>query len=600
MNERDNDPGIAWGEDATPRSGRFGDVYFSAQDGLAETRAVFLQGCGLPERWRERDRFVVAELGFGTGLNIAALLDLWRRERSPAGRLHVFSIEAFPVSRDDAIRALGHWPELSETVSPLLARWPPPTPGFHRIDLPEFGATIDLAVMDVRAALEAWSGQADSWFLDGFAPSANPAMWSDDVLALVAARSAPDAVAATFTVAGVVRRGLQANGFEVEKRPGFGRKRERLEARLTGERLARPSPQRVAVIGGGIAGAAAIRALRAEGVEAVLIEAEASGAGASGNPAGLVTPRFDAGGGDAAAFFAQAFERAVALYEATTPEAIIARGALQLETGERDAARFDRIAAQPWWNGALPRLDPQAASELLHDPAPGALWIRDGLVIENRTALQAWIGEAPIVQATVADVYADPNGFRLVDPQGRDVLIVDAVVLTAGWGLHSLRPDLSMTPARGQANWVDAAVRPRPAAWGGYAVPTRTGFLYGATFDRGQTSCEIRDEDTARNAATLTAMRPTLAMPLRTNPVQARARIRATTRDHLPVAGELEPGLWLLGGLGSRGLTTAPLLAEHVIAGLLGLPSPLPANLARRLEPARLLAASPGQAAGLD
>ena len=159
---------LVWRDDGLPQSALYGDVYFSSADGLAETRAVFLAGCDLPAAWRGRDRFVVGELGFGTGLNIAALLDLWRREKAPGQRLHVFSIEAHPITRDEAARALAVWPELGEAASVLLDHWPGRARGFHRIDLPGFDATFDLAVMEVEEALAAWDGAADAWFLDGF------------------------------------------------------------------------------------------------------------------------------------------------------------------------------------------------------------------------------------------------------------------------------------------------------------------------------------------------------------------------------------------------------------------------------------------------
>ncbi|MBW8302517.1 MAG: tRNA (5-methylaminomethyl-2-thiouridine)(34)-methyltransferase MnmD, partial [Brevundimonas sp.] len=266
----DRSPRLVWTEDGAPRSGRFGDIYFSREDGLAETRAVFLAGCGLPEAWRGRRRFTVAELGFGTGLNIAALLDLWRREGPPEGRLHIFSIEGFPLERDEAARALSAWPELADAAGALLDAWPAPTPGFHRMDLAGFNATLDLAVGDAVGALAQWSGRADAWFLDGFAPATNPEMWSDPVLDGVAARSAPGARVATFTVAGAVPRGLSERGFVVEKRPGHGRKRERLEARLPGPPPTDRAPS-VAIVGAGIAGAALARAFAPIGAACTVV-----------------------------------------------------------------------------------------------------------------------------------------------------------------------------------------------------------------------------------------------------------------------------------------------------------------------------------------
>ena len=243
---RAGDPPVVFDADGAPRSRPYGDVYFSKAGGLEETRAVFLAGCGLPQRWAGRRAFTVAELGFGTGLNIAALLELWRAERAPGAHLSIFSVEAEPLGAADAGRALTAFPELAKTAALLTERWPGRARGFHRVDLPELGASLDVAVMDAHAALEAWRACADAWFLDGFAPAVNPQMWTDALMELVAARSAPGARAATYTVAGQARRALAAAGFAVERRPGFGGKRERLEARLPGEppadRATRASP----------------------------------------------------------------------------------------------------------------------------------------------------------------------------------------------------------------------------------------------------------------------------------------------------------------------------------------------------------------------
>src|SRR3569623_312697 len=153
---------LDWGADGLPRSRLYGDVYFSAEDGLAEARAVFLQGCGLPQAWRERRRFVVGELGFGTGLNILALIALWARERPPLGRLHVFSIAAHPLGVEDARRALARWPELSSLAARLLARWPGQARGPHRVEFHDLGVTLDGVVGEVADALEGWAGRDQS------------------------------------------------------------------------------------------------------------------------------------------------------------------------------------------------------------------------------------------------------------------------------------------------------------------------------------------------------------------------------------------------------------------------------------------------------
>jgi len=586
----DRSPRLIWTEDGAPRSGRFDDVYFSRENGLAETRAVFLAGCGLPQAWAGRTDFCVAELGFGTGLNIAALLDLWHREGPAGAHLSLFSIEAFPLGRAEARRALAAWPELDAAAQALLDVWPEATPGFHRLDLPGFNATLDLAVGDVLWALSEWSGMADAWFLDGFAPATNPDMWSDAALDGIAARSVPGTRIGTFTVAGKVRRGLTDRGFTVDKRPGHGRKRERLEARLPGTRVASNRPRSVAVVGGGIAGAALARAFASPGVRVTVVEAEGVGSGGSGFPAALVTPRLDAGDAEIAAIHAQALARAGALYN-DIPDAVVARGVLQLEQSSRDGPRYARIAAQPVWpEGAMTLRDTDACSAHLGEPVDrGGLWMRDALAVRPAAILGPWMAGADRKAAGVARIEPSGDGWRLLDPGGDVILMSDVVVVAAGWGSAGLLPGLPLTPVRGQADWVEG-VGGGPIAWGGYAVPTGSGLLFGATHDRGETAGGPSAESGARNLATIAARLPQLAARLAAaGPARARTAVRATTPDRLPLAGAVSgpPGLFLLSGLGSRGFCVAPLLAEHVAAQATGRPSPLPASFAARVEPAR-------------
>jgi tRNA 5-methylaminomethyl-2-thiouridine biosynthesis bifunctional protein len=585
----DTSPQLTWTEDGEPRSGRFGDVYFSRDDGLAETRAVFLDGCGLPDAWAGRRRFSVAELGFGTGLNIAALLTLWRETRPEGGRLNIFSIEGFPLAADEARRALGAWPELAEAAQALTDAWPAPTPGFHRLDLPGFHAVLDLAIGDAAWALDQWSGPADAWFLDGFSPALNPAMWSDPVMDRIAALSAPDARVATFTVAGAVRRGLSERGFVVEKKPGHGRKRERLEARLNGARDPDARPK-IAVIGAGIAGAAVARALVASGMTPVVLEAERPGAGGSGFPAGLATPRLDAGDPTIAGLYAQALERARDLYDAT-PDAVLGHGVLQLPQAPRDPARFAKIAAQPLWrDGAMSIADARTASERSGEPtADGGLMMTDARVIQPAAILKAWLEGVEILKAEVMRIERVDQDWIVRGPGGQVLARVDAVVVTAGWGAAGLLPDgAGLSPVRGQADWCEGPSIPG-LAWGGYVAPTAAGFLYGATHVRGDVALEPRDAESAQNLDTLHARLPRLAEQAEAGERRRRVAIRATTPDRLPLAGRRADGIYLLSGLGSRGFCAAPLLGEHIAALVAGAPSPLPSALAARVDPGRLL-----------
>jgi tRNA 5-methylaminomethyl-2-thiouridine biosynthesis bifunctional protein len=605
--EEQRTPEVAdWSREGPPRSRRHGDVYFSADDGLAEARAVFLEGCGLPAAWAGRDHLCVGELGFGAGLNIVALLDLWRRTSSPHARLHVFTLENDLIGAAEAARALAAWPEVADIADDLTRRWPGRARGFRRIDLGHLRATIDIAQMEAAAALAAWSGRADAWFLDGFSPSLDPEIWRPDVLGLVAARSAPGARAATYTIAGPVRRGLEAAGFAVERKPGHGRKRERLEARLIAHGAAavrggeaRSAPT-LAIVGAGIGGASLARALRAQGVGASLFEAERAGAGASGAPAALAAPRLDAGLGPIAALFAQAAARAADLY-AATPGAVIARGVLHLAVGARDGRRFEAIAAADLFEpGRLAMLSAAEAEARLGEPAAPALDLCDAPTVDPAAILEAWAGETR--RARVAAAQPTAGGWRLMDPDGATLAEADILCLAAGADLAPLAArlglaDLPLTAVRGQITLAEGIAAPA-ASFGGYVAPAPGGAIFGATHDRGEADARPRGADDDRNLAAVAAILPHLAGRLAQAPRASWAGVRAASTDYLPLAGSVGPGLYVLGGLGSRGFCLAPLLGEHLAARMLDLPSPLPEPLADLVAPGRFAARAARRLAG--
>lgn len=567
------------------RSTRFGDIYFSTDGGLAETRTVFLQGCGLPDAWRHRRHFTVAELGFGSGLNMLAALALWRDTRPPGGYLHLFSVEGFPLARADMARALAAFPELAGLAAPLLARWPAGGRGFHRIAWPELHATLDLAIMDVEEALVAWDGRADAWFLDGFAPARNPGMWSEGVLAEVAAHTAPGGRLATYTVAGEVRRGLEAHGFAVERLPGFGRKRQRLEARFPGG-IQEPSLPEVAIIGAGISGAALALAFRRLGVEPRVY---ASGPMASGNPAALLSPRIDAGGKAPARLYAQAFRHAVDLVRESAPQAILAEGAVRLEATPRDAGRFAVAAGSTLFDtGALEPLDAaDVARRCATAASPPGLLMPDALTILPAGLRRAWLGREPI-NIRIDTIEARPGGGWRLFSDGVTAGEADMLVVAAGPGTPALT-GLPLRFVRGQASIADMPFTGMPATWGHYCIPTPTGLLFGATHDRDDAGTDLREADHARNLRELAVMRPELAEVLRGVPLAGCAGVRVAPRDTRPVAGSAGAGQYVLSGLGGRGFALAPLLAAHVAAGAAGCPSPLPRDLARLVDPWRLL-----------
>ena len=206
--------GLEWRDGGVPVSTRFDDPYFSASGGLAETRHVFLGGNGLPGRFC--DGFQVAELGFGTGLNLLATLLAWQGP----GVLRYTSFEAYPLDAGSIARALQAFPEALALAGPFLDQW---AAGRRRMDLGHVVAEV--IVGDARQTLPAWDGLADAWYLDGFSPAKNPEMWAADLMAEVGRHTATGGTFATYTAAGHVRRSLTEAGFVVARLAGHGAKR---------------------------------------------------------------------------------------------------------------------------------------------------------------------------------------------------------------------------------------------------------------------------------------------------------------------------------------------------------------------------------------
>lgn len=219
----DDQTPLDWRDGRVPVSTRFDDPYYSLDNGLAETQYVFLAGNGLPDRFK--NGFQIAELGFGTGLNLLAALKLWR-DSGQTGQMRFTTFELYPLAAADMIRAQAEFPEVADIAAELAPFW---EQGATDIDLPDLH--FRMITGDARQTLPQWADQADAWFLDGFAPAKNPELWEPDLMAEVGQHTAPDGTAATYSAAGAIRRALEAGGFTVDRIPGFGRKRHMTVAR---------------------------------------------------------------------------------------------------------------------------------------------------------------------------------------------------------------------------------------------------------------------------------------------------------------------------------------------------------------------------------
>lgn len=591
-------PNLTWKEDGTPVDERVGDVYYSIEDGLAESRAVFLAGCGMPDIWQGRRQFTIAELGFGTGLNFLAAWQMWRAHRSDQNWLHFVSFEGFPLDREAAERALTPWPELADLAAKLCAKWPVRAAGIQQMTWPDERITLTLHTGLIEDTLPRAQLKADAWFLDGFSPAKNEAMWAETLWPLIAERSAPGARAATFTVAGAVRRGLSAAGFEVEKQPGHGRKRERLEARFSRGTSGSDQPKTpsVAIIGAGISGACLARALQDRGADVRVFEAANGPAeGTSGNPLALVMPRLDAADTVQARLLLDAYLSAQSFY-AGRP------GVHQTETAHhprdnREAVRFEKLLE-----------DPPVGLEQLEALRGGGLLHKASLILQPALLLPALLQNVPVEWGQTAALELDATTVN-----GR---AFDAVILASGWQLGHLLPDLDLTGRLGQIEYFDSEIDAPPLALaaGPYALTLGQKRLWGATFGDHEGSVPMASNAAREeNLKALENLNPYWRGEAKQADIVSRAGVRATTADRLPLIGNLpdrealisarqslersgwtleatacsRSGLYVAGGYGSRGFTWAPWAARILTADLFSDPLPIAADAQRAVAPNR-------------
>ena len=635
-----------------PFSTRYDDVYFSRDNGREETRFVFLDNNDLPRRfraWDARRPFVIGETGCGTGLNLLCAWECFEQHAPATARLHLVSTEKHPLSREALERVWQSWPDFAPRAQALIAQWPQPVPGVHRLRLAP-RVTLDLHFGDAATCLAQLDGQVDAWFLDGFAPAKNPDMWQPALFAALAAASRPGTTFATFTCAGLVRRGLAAEGFQWRKVPGFGRKREMLrgewqpDQRLSPHADSRaatpwfipPSPRsvnHVAVIGAGIAGTSVAEALARRGSRVSLIDREGIASGASGNPQAALYVKLAAESNRQSRFYLAALLYVQRWLATLDPERSLWRdsGLLQLATGEREQRRQRRFLD----NHALPEsvvsdCDATRASALAGTPLahPALAYPLAGWV--DPVALCQRLATTPGVEyrrATLDSLAACDGSWQLALSDGQ--LQVDQMVFASGHASGAWLDGLPLQQVRGQIaslQWT-APDTPKQVLCGeGYVLPPYAGRLtFGATFTPNDGDTRLREADQRRNLEELSRTAPALHAALCADgeaaalaALDGRASVRAASPDKTPYAGPLpdnagwrqdyaalakdarqrftapgrhHPGLWVSTAHGSRGLVSAPLCAELIASRLHDEPLPLARELVDHLHPGRRLIA---------
>lgn len=590
---------LDWRNANTPVSSQFGDVYFSADDGFAESRYVYLDNNFLPARFStlQKPQFIIGETGFGTGLNFLLAWQCWQQHAPQGKKLFYISTECFPLTKTDLQQSLACWPELADLSQQLCANYPLPIAGLHNIAL-DADVTLILLLGDASASLQllvenahALIGYAedravDAWFLDGFAPDKNPGMWTPELFSTLARLSKRHTTFASFTAAGMVRRGLQATGFAVEKVKGFGKKREMIRGEyiglpfvaehITASSRSRPyapfwpiyrasrKVQSVLVIGAGIAGFTTAKTLANAGLDVTLVDSHSEPLqGASGNPQAMLFARFSHEKGTFTEFNLFSYLYATRFYAQQHAGAFHACGMLQMIEENALDSTVKMLERFQGLDNLVTLLDAASSSALantrINNPC---LWLAGSGWLQPSALRQNLLADKRIRfcgNTTITALQKNAAGQWLAQSADRQQWAADAVVLCNAHAANTLLPDLTLpTKAiRGQISVFDAKGFDQlktivchegyiaPAL--GQDTPGLQQYTCGASYDLKSTERGLLQDSQTQNMDTLRSCLPGFAdLALEHLPLQGRVEFRCSTPDYLPIIGPVPDSAFFL------------------------------------------------------
>ncbi|MFT5879005.1 MAG: tRNA 5-methylaminomethyl-2-thiouridine biosynthesis bifunctional protein [Moritella sp.] len=649
---------VIWDQQGIPVSSYFDDRYFSAESGLAESRYVFLQQNNLFQRWLKHDQpfYVIAETGFGTGRNFLAawhLFSQFRRAHPEATcqRLHMISFEKFPLSQQDLTKALAAWPHISNYSKALADQYPIATPDCHRLKFADDQIVLDLWFGDIKETLPKLyipnTGLVDSWFLDGFAPSKNPQMWTDVLFRGMYKLARNNATFSTFTASGFVRRGLISAGWTVIKRKGFGRKKEMLLGHIDSkpEHISitpwfNRTPgvgNKVAIIGGGIASAFSALSLTSRGYQVELYCKDAQFAdGASGNKQGAVYPLLNGLDEAQQQFYLSAFLYMRRFTEKFAQQAEFDygfSGVLQLAYNAEKYKKLQKIYDYKFPAEIVSWHDARSLSELakVDIPHPGlhfplGFWACPAQITKELLRLAGLSGRLTThLNSEVSALNQTETGWQLsmADSAAGSNASADIVIMAAGH--HTLKfkqfSDLPLSPVRGQVtnitthkSYVKLA---KVLCYNGYMAPlngAKTHHCIGASYIRENTTTHFSAQEQNQNKENLVHCLAPEKWPEHVPLEDASdlSRIRCAYRDHLPFVGNAADlrqskqiytqfqlsdnqhpapvftNLYLNSALGARGVCSAALTSEILASQIAGEPLPVPSSVLQAINPNRV------------
>ena len=631
---------LKWSEDGRLCSTSYDDIYFQPEEGLGEASYIFLEQNELPKRFSMvKNVFRVAELGFGSGLNFLLTWELWAKTAPKDVRLCFISFEKHPIKKEDLGKIYKFWPRLKPLADEFIKYYPDLIKGVHSFVLGDGRVQLTLCLGDIKETLPEINTKIDAWFMDGFAPSKNPEMWSDALFENMSRLSHQGTSFSTFTVAGFVKRGLTKAGFGVEKIRGYGRKREMLrgvyntnEEHIDPKQKDVPESKDIIVLGAGIAGCSAAYAFARRGFKVTIIDRqEKAGQETSGNPIGIVYPKLTADFSPMGELYQHGFYYSRHLLNQSEGLDWNECGVALLSVDESLKKKHkNTIKNLNYPESFVKLLEPSEISDIAGTEInfPG-LFLSGGGYLSPPKFCQFLLDKCGdklkiIMGVSISSLEQEGKLWSVFDEQGKKRAKAEIVVVAMGLGtkqfnetkwapLQSVRGQITYLPEDKFEGELKTVLCHK-----GYIAPVVDGIHYmGATFERKDPYGYVaKDEDHQRNIDKLDHGLPGIRKNLSLNDLEGRVGYRAATPDRLPMIGKCpdydwwikeydgvrtgkyyidypEPkyheGLYFSCGYGSHGIATAPLAGEIIAAEICGDPLPIRGELLVEVMPDRFI-----------
>jgi len=545
------------------------DRYFQV-NGFEESKEVYIDGNNLEERWESFSGscFTIGELGFGLGLNFLTMMHCWlKKERS--FNLDYIGIDKKILEKSNLIMLEEAFPNLKNEIKVLKECDIVGHNGFECISIPDLKIRLILITEDIQKAInDICSSNIDAWFLDGFDPKKNPEMWEEDILKTVFDLSSCDSSFSSFTSVGRIRRALLENGFEVSKVSGFGTKRHRIIGKKFIENKKSNDIKKIAILGAGLSGSNLAFNLANSNIEVDIYDALADlNKGSSGGPIASMYPKFSLDNSPRSKFLIASYFFSLNFYIKN----------LGFENTGLLFYGSDEIKDK--WISKILTLGRDDLFELLNDDEVenflGVSEIKKALHVKKGLYLQPLELKKKLLEHRFIKIIPNEEFVSFSEEKSKVVVdfksglrkSYDALAVCTGKGLKDFNDNLKVSYGlmAGISN-KDLFNIKKPLNHQGYIIPKVDGTNWiGSTYEQ---SPDLKKENIEEKIKLNHAIFGRKGMSFEIQDIWEGERVSA--RSNLPIASKIPEtkNIYCIGGLGSRGLSYAPFLAEIVSSAI--------------------------------